>query len=134
MCRQPSDVGPRADSARTSASAASGAPGGSAGVCQSRANVRSVALTFFMVADFPAGAQAFEQYESLVLRLLPRHGGRLELRLRTVDALTEVHTVSLLSQAGYESYVADEERMSHGWLLDGVQLEQRRLQVQDVQP
>lgn len=92
-----------------------------------------MALTFVVVADMQPGARAaFEQYESLVLPLLARHGGRLERRLRTADALTEVHIVSFRSQDGYESYLADEERASHRWLLDGVRVEQRLLRVVDV--
>ena len=63
-----------------------------------------------MVADIPPGSEpAFQWYESLVLPLLARHGGRLERRLRTEEALNEVHIVSFESQDGYESYMADQE-------------------------
>ena len=77
-------------------------------------------LTFVMIADIPPGAElAFQRYESLVLPALARHGGRLERRLRTNDALTEVHVVSFESQAAYDAYLADEERRSHRALFDG---------------
>lgn len=90
-------------------------------------------LTFVMVADISAGAaSAFQRYESLVLPLLTRHGGRLERRLRTDDALNEVHIVSFGSQDGYESYMADEERQSHRVLLESADVVQRLLQVRDV--
>ena len=90
-------------------------------------------LTFVMVADLPpVGVPAFQKYESRVLPLLARHGGRLERRLRTQDALTEVHIVAFESQQGYESYLADEERQAHSGLLDGVDIVQRLLQVHDV--
>jgi uncharacterized protein (DUF1330 family) len=90
-------------------------------------------LTFVMVADIPAGAEsAFQRYESLVLPLLDRHGGRLERRLRTDDALAEVHVVSFSSQDGYDSYVADQERQSHRSVLQGFDVVQRLLQVHDV--
>ena len=60
-------------------------------------------VTVVMVADIPYGAQsAFQAYESKVLPLLARHGGTLERRLRTDDALNEVHVVSFTSQAGCE--------------------------------
>jgi hypothetical protein len=90
-------------------------------------------LTFVMVADIPAGAEAaFQRYEGLVLPLLPRHGGRLERRLRTEDALNEVHIVSFESETGYPSYMADEERQSHRRVLDGLEIVQRLFPVNDV--
>ena len=92
-----------------------------------------MSLTFVMVADLsPDAVSAFQSYESLVLPLLARHGGRLERRLRTEDALNEVHIVSFASQDGYESYQADEERQAHRALLDGVEVVQRLLRVKDV--
>lgn len=93
-----------------------------------------MSVTFVMVADLPADAvSAFQRYESLVLPLLARHGGRLERRLRTHDALNEIHIVSFESQSGYESYIADAERQSHRSLLEGVEVVQRLFQVQDVE-
>lgn len=90
-------------------------------------------LTFVMIADLSPGAvSAFQSYESKVLALLPRHGGHLDRRLQTEDALNEVHVVSFESQDGYESYLADEERQSHNSLLDGFDIVQRLLRVSDV--
>jgi uncharacterized protein (DUF1330 family) len=92
-----------------------------------------MSLTIVMVADIPSGAEAgFQAYESAVLPLLQRHGGRLERRLRTDDALTEVHIVSFTSQEGFQSYLADEERQSHKGLLDDLDVAQRVLLVHDV--
>ena len=92
-----------------------------------------MSLTLVMVADVPSdGVDRFQAYEAAVLPLLPRHGGRLERRLRTGDALTEVHVVRFASQEGYESYLADEERRSHRRLLDGLDVVQRLLVVDDV--
>lgn len=86
-----------------------------------------------MIADIPAGAEAgFQAYESAVLPLLPRHGGRLERRLRTGDALTEVHIVSFETQQGFKSYLADPVRQSYTGLLDGLDVAQRVLFVDDV--
>lgn len=90
-------------------------------------------LIIVMVADVPEdGVDAFQEYESRVLPLLARHGGRLERRLRSVDSLVEVHIVSFDSREGYESYIADPERMSHRSPLTDVHLGQRVLEVQDV--
>ncbi|MEE6274559.1 hypothetical protein [Georgenia wangjunii] len=92
-----------------------------------------MSVTAVMVAEIPSGAAAgFQAYESAVLPLLPRHGGHLERRFRTDDALTEIHIVSFLSQDGFESYLADEERQSHKHLLDGLDITQRVLLVNDV--
>ena len=86
-----------------------------------------------MVADIRGGAEAgFQAYESAVLPLLQRHGGRLERRLRTDDALTEAHIVSFASREGFQSYLADEERQSHKGLLDDLDVAQRVLLVHDV--
>jgi uncharacterized protein (DUF1330 family) len=92
-----------------------------------------MSLITVMIADIPDGSEAgFQAYESAVLPLLPRHGGRLERRLRTGDALTEVHVVSFADQEGFESYLADEERQSHRKLLEGLDVAQRVLIVDDV--
>ena len=96
--------------------------------------VQLMSLTIVMVADIPSGAEdTFQAYESAVLPLLPRHGGRLERRFRTDDALTEVHIVSFESQEGFESYLADEERQSHKELLDGLHVVQRVLLVDSLE-
>jgi hypothetical protein len=66
------------------------------------------------------------------LPLLGRHGGRLERRLRTADARTEIHLLSFPSRTGYESYLADPDRAVLRPLLDGVDVHQRVLEVHDV--
>ena len=86
-----------------------------------------------MLADVPAeGVAAFQEYESHVLPLLDRHDGRLERRLRSADAQTEVHVVSFGSRVGYESYLADPERVARREQLAGVDLRQRIVEVGDV--
>ena len=90
-------------------------------------------VTFVLLVDLPDGAAAaFERYGSLVLPLLPRHGGRLERRMRTPDARSEVHVVSFADRAGYESYRADPERQEHAEVLAGIEVAQRLLEVGDV--
>ena len=75
---------------------------------------------------------AFLAYEAAVLPLLARHGGRLDRRLRTGDALTEVHIGTFTSKEGFDAYLADEERQSHRRMLDGLDVTQRVLVVVDV--
>lgn len=90
-------------------------------------------LTLVLLVDLPeGGAAAFTRYEALVLPLLPRHGGRLERRLRSTDGRSEVHVVSFADRAGYEAYLADPERRDHRAVLAGVEPEQRLLEVHDV--
>ena len=86
-----------------------------------------------MIADIPAAAVgAFQRYERSVLPLLPRHGGRLERRLRSDDGSSEVHVISFGSRDGYEAYLADPERAGHRPLLEGAGVVQRLLEVVDV--
>ena len=92
-----------------------------------------MSFTVVMVADIPSGSeQGFQAYEAAVLPLLARHGGRLERRLRTGDALTEIHIGTFTSPEGFDAYMADEERQSHRRMLDGLDVTQRVLVVVDV--
>jgi uncharacterized protein (DUF1330 family) len=77
-----------------------------------------IALTQFVYVD--AGKEkAFEEFEAIVLPLLPRHGGELLLRLRPNTATFiagswevpyEVHVVSFETEEGLVSYSNDEAR------------------------
>ena len=90
-------------------------------------------LTLVLVVDLPeGGAAACSRYEALVLPLLPRHGGRLERRLRSADGRSEVHVVSFADRAGYQAYLADPERREHRAVLAGAEPQQRLLEVHDV--
>lgn len=90
-------------------------------------------LTLVVVVDVPPEAvEAFRAYEDAVLPLLPRHGGRLERRLRSVDRLAEVHVLSFSSRMGYKAFRADPERARSQGLLAGVTIDQRLLEVEDV--
>ena len=79
-----------------------------------------------VVVDVPAdGVAAFQRYEDHVLPLLDRYGGRLERRLRTPDATTEVHVLSFPADSAYRGYLSDPERSGHRGVLDGVAITQR---------
>ncbi len=95
---------------------------------------RNQRLTVVLIADMPQeAAVAFRDYEDQVLPLLSRHQGRLERRLRSREGTSEVHVVSFESRAHYDSYISDPERTAHRQLLAGVAVEQRVLEVVDVE-
>ena len=52
----------------------------------------------------------FEEYEAIVLQLLPKYGAKLEHRLRTTDHSTETHVLSFPAAEKYEAYLADNDR------------------------
>ena len=86
-----------------------------------------------VIAELAASAvPAFDAYERRVLPLLARHDGRLERRLRTADARTELHVVSFADREGYLAYLADPDRQALRPLLAGVEVTQRVLEVDDV--
>ncbi|MFI7550743.1 GNAT family N-acetyltransferase [Micromonospora sediminimaris] len=92
------------------------------------AAVRLVALV-----ELPDGAvEAGQRYEDTVLALLPRHGGRLERRLRTGDGRTEVHVIRFDTRAGYEAFLADPERTALRVALGEAAPRTRVLEVHEV--
>jgi hypothetical protein len=92
-----------------------------------------IGMTLVTVVDVASeDVAALQQYEAAVLPLLNRHRARLERRLRTPDARTEVHVISFGSRAAYDAYVADPERMEHRRLLEGRAVSQRVLEVLEV--
>lgn len=64
-----------------------------------------------------ADLAAFEAYETRVLALLPRHGGRLLERLRTGDGAMETHLLSFPDAAAFDAFRASPERqaLQPGW-------------------
>lgn len=74
--------------------------------------------TYVLIARMPpAGVQQFQDYESNVIPLIARHGGRLERRLRTADELTEVHVIWFPSEEAFLDYRGDPERTAQVPLL-----------------
>jgi ribosomal protein S18 acetylase RimI-like enzyme len=92
------------------------------------AALRVVALVELAAEHVDAG----QWYEDAVLGLLGRHGGRLERRLRTADARTEVHLLRFASRAGYESFLADPERVAYRASLGDAAPGGRVLEVHEV--
>jgi uncharacterized protein (DUF1330 family) len=59
-------------------------------------------------ADIPA----FEAYEEKVLSLVPRHGGRLEMRVRSQDGQTETHLLFFPDEQAFDRYRSDPRRIA----------------------
>jgi hypothetical protein len=59
-----------------------------------------------------ADLDAFERYEARVLDLVPKHGGRLEMRVRALDGRTETHLLYFPDNAAFEGYRADPGRLA----------------------
>ena len=70
-------------------------------------------LLLAVVVEMPDGAVADGQgYEDAVLRLLARHGGRLERRLRSIDGVAEVQIIRFVSPAALDAFMTDPERLA----------------------
>jgi hypothetical protein len=54
----------------------------------------------------------FESYEAKVLPLLEKYGGRLELRVRSLDGSSETHLLYFPDAHGYQGYLADPVRVA----------------------
>lgn len=59
-------------------------------------------------ADVPV----FDAYEATVLSLLDKHGGRLEMRVRSLDGCSETHLLFFPSAQAFENYRADPIRVA----------------------
>ncbi|OKK02517.1 acetyltransferase [Streptomyces sp. CB03234] len=94
-----------------------GIPGGNVDVHFYKSLEPSAAPLFRLAVLLDHPADAVEDalaYEDKALALLPRHGGRLERRLRTADGLSEVHLLTFPSKDAYRAYLADPERTPDG--------------------
>ncbi|QGV79507.1 GNAT family N-acetyltransferase [Streptomyces ficellus] len=95
-----------------------GIPGGNVDVHFYKPLTASAAAPLFRLAvllDYPPDAVADAlAHEERTLALLPRHGGRLERRMRTGDGLSEVHLLTFPSEDAYRAYLADPERDPDG--------------------
>ncbi len=79
-----------------------------------------------------AGVDAFQRFESIVLPLLPRYGGRLDRRLRSADGRIELHVLSFPSNDALDAYRADPIRVEHLHLLAESGAEAELLELADV--
>ena len=59
-----------------------------------------------------ADVSIYEAYEATVLSLLGKHGGRLEMRVRSLDGCSETHLLFFPSAQAFDSYRADPIRVA----------------------
>lgn len=86
------------------------------------------------IVQMAAGSPtAGREYEDFVLARLGQHGGILERRTRTADAGTEVHLIRFGSRAGYDSFLADPDRIAYRERLGDAVPTTKVLEVRDVQ-
>lgn len=57
-----------------------------------------------------ADLMAFDAYETQVLALLPRYGGRIERRLRADNGAREFHILHFTDNDGYAAFLSSPER------------------------
>jgi uncharacterized protein (DUF1330 family) len=90
-------------------------------------------VLFVQIVRIPAeGVASFQRFESRVLPLLARHGGRLERRLRAADGQTEIHVISFPDVEALERYRGDPERTQHLPLLEQSGASSELLEVTDI--
>lgn len=90
-------------------------------------------LLLAVVVEMDRGAVADGQrYEDAVLRLLSRHGGGLERRLRSVDGATEVQIIRFAAKAGLDAFLADPDRLALRAAIGDSAPDARVLEVSDV--
>jgi hypothetical protein len=89
-------------------------------------------LLVAVVEMAPGRAEVGQQYEDAVLGLLARHGGSLERRMRGTDSATEVQIIRFGSRAGFDSFLADQERADHRARIGDAAPTTRVIEVQEL--
>ena len=59
-----------------------------------------------------ADLDVFERYEASVLALLPKHRGRLDLRVRALDGQTETHLLYFPDDEAFDAFRSDPARLA----------------------
>jgi len=90
---------------------------------------KSEVLLAVLIDIPPEDAAIVLTYEDAVLRLLSRHGGRMQRRLRAIDQRAELHIISFDSREGQQAFATDPSRLQLMRLLQGRLLRQRVFQV-----
>jgi hypothetical protein len=80
----------------------------------------------------PEGISTFATYEDHVFPLLAEHGGVLQRRLRSADALVEIHVVWFPSAAAFARFREDPRRGKHAAELEASGAHIELLHVADV--
>jgi hypothetical protein len=93
----------------------------------------SAELSLVAVVEMtPGHIEAGQRYEDAVLGLLERHGGSVERRLRSTDSATEVHLIRFRSRGGYESFMADPDRLEYRDRLGGAAPKTRVIELREL--
>jgi hypothetical protein len=96
---------------------------------------RDPSAELFLVAIVemaPGHVEAGQRYEDAVLGLLERHGGSVERRMRSTLSTTEVHLIRFGSRGGYESFMADPDRLEYRDRLGGAAPNTRVIEVREL--
>jgi hypothetical protein len=76
-------------------------------------SVKEVSMQRLVTMDLTnANLEAFEAYEARVLPLLGKHGGQLEMRVRSVDGSCETHLLFFPHAQAYQNYLSDPDRVA----------------------
>ena len=59
-----------------------------------------------------ADLEIFERYESEVLSIVPKYGGRLEMRVRALHEHKETHLLYFPDETAFEGYRSDPARLA----------------------
>jgi hypothetical protein len=78
------------------------------GIIPRRRGGRDASIGDHRSADIPE----FEAYEATVLPLLAKYGARLEMRLRSVDGLSETHVLFFPDMQAFENFREDPMRVA----------------------
>jgi hypothetical protein len=72
-----------------------------------------------------ADVAAFDAYEAKVLPLVCEHGGRLEIRVRSLDGRTETHLLHFPDEQAFDRYRLDPRRIAAApeWEKSGAKFE-----------
>jgi hypothetical protein len=89
-------------------------------------------LLVAIVEMAPGHTAAGRRYEDTVLGLLDRHGGSVERRMRSTDSASEVHVIRFRSRSGYESFMADPDRLGYRARIGDAAPTARVIEVRDV--
>ena len=74
----------------------------------------------------------YEAYEASVLPLVERHGGRVVLRVRSLDGRTETHLLLFPDPEAFERYRSDPERLAVVGRWEKCGARAAAVEVQDV--
>ncbi len=106
---------------------------GTAEAAQETVTAEAETLALVMIVDLaPAAVEDFQSYEDIVLGMLPRHGGRLERRMRSTDQGFECHLITFDCRAGYDAFIADPDRCAARVAMPETGIDQRVVIVHEV--